>query len=293
MHVRSSLLALALVVATGVSLVWAAGPGAPLRAIPFSGHLEHDGEPVNDAAVSMEFTLFDDAVSETPFWTEEQTVPVYAGTFAVLLGEATALPDEVFDRAELFVTVSVAGVALLGRQRIVPSLQSVAAAQARNLDVALDLSVGGNVSVGGGVVAAGEVAAASASTTGDVDIGGELSVAGGHLPDAELLITNLTLNQARTLSHGLGVLPSRVAVWLTADTTGQSGPWHLSQGAWKNLDGEFVRGMLVTNVTTTSGVLRTGREDNCGLMDTFGMGENITHPRVCLVSGAARVLFWK
>lgn len=54
------------------------------------------------------------------------------------------------------------------------------------------------------------------------------------------------------------------------------------------LGGRGGRGTLVTDVTATDLLVRSGDSDFCGLFDSFAAGG----PRVCPGSGFVRVLVW-
>jgi hypothetical protein len=122
---------------------WAAGPGAPARAIPFRGHLDQDGEP-KSGPVTMVVTVHDDPVAGTALYTQSTAVDVWRGDFSILLGAppAPALPETVFDAAQLYLSITVDGVALLGRQQVVPAVQAVSAGQARDMVIDNQLTLG-------------------------------------------------------------------------------------------------------------------------------------------------------
>lgn len=126
----------------------AAGFGVPAMGIPYRGHLEHDGVPL-DRDVSMTIQLWDDpTASDTNvnlLYTWSGTVPVGAGEFSVLLGAEpdNPLPEKVLAAAKLFVSVTVDGTPLDGRQQLFPSLQSVMAGQGANAFTVRDPTVPG------------------------------------------------------------------------------------------------------------------------------------------------------
>ncbi len=129
---------------SAVMALAAHGDGPP-RLIPYQAQLERDGEPV-DGPVDLQLALFDDASAGTQLWQEARTgVSVRDGKLGLVLGEATALPAGVFDESQLWLEVTVGGVALEPRQRVLPVAQAVASLQAASFDVAHELrwSTGG------------------------------------------------------------------------------------------------------------------------------------------------------
>ncbi|HEY3444905.1 MAG TPA: tail fiber domain-containing protein [Myxococcales bacterium] len=103
----------------------------PVRAIPYTGHLEVDGQGPN-ASLPMKFALWDAPSAGNKLFEESQTVGVVAGTFAVVLGKGPALPDSVYTAAALFVEVTVDATTLTPRQQIYAAPQSVRGRMADN-----------------------------------------------------------------------------------------------------------------------------------------------------------------
>lgn len=88
------------------------------RRLPYSGHLEEDGLAV-DGIRQMQFEIVD--VADNNLWTSaDKAVAVSAGTFTAVLGDADdpPIPDAAFGPSDLYVRVSVEGIALGGRQRL-------------------------------------------------------------------------------------------------------------------------------------------------------------------------------
>lgn len=126
----------AIVIALG-GLVYAAGSGAPARGIPYAGFLELDGNPISEAAVPMTFAFYDDATAGALLHSETIDVDVAAGRFNVVLGQdGPALPESVFEAAELFVAVDIDDVPVGGRKQIFALPQAVRSGQAFNFEVA-------------------------------------------------------------------------------------------------------------------------------------------------------------
>ena len=96
---------------------------------------------------------------------------------------------------------------------------------------------------------------------------------------------SVTGNDQVTVPHTLGVIPSHVSVQVassaSASTVHQAGfVWWISS--------EGGRGTIVSNVTDSSVVIRTGNSPFCPIYDTFYLTG--ASNRVCLASGVARVV---
>ena len=134
---RSIFFVAASLVALG-SVVYAAGPGTPVQGIPYQGRLEQNGNPVSALDVPMVFTLYDGDVSDgaaAALWSDSFAVTVSSGQFNVVLGRGSvALPQSVFDAAELWVAAEVDGVPLPGRNQIWALAQVTRAAQSDHAD---------------------------------------------------------------------------------------------------------------------------------------------------------------
>lgn len=89
------------------------------RTITYTGYLEQGGSPVNETR-ELSFRLFESRTGGTPIWNGTLMVPVSAGRFVVELGgdDMPSLPSSVFSIPELWLQVSVGGVALGDRQRV-------------------------------------------------------------------------------------------------------------------------------------------------------------------------------
>jgi hypothetical protein len=145
-NLRSMLAVLATLLTAELAI--GAGAGAPARGLPYSGRLELDGAPIS-SVVPMKFDLFDDATAGTLLFTQSQDVQVVGGAFAVILGTVggNPLPPEAYTSAELFIAVTVNGVALEDRKQIFAATQSVRGAQADNFTVTQNLTVTGTATV--------------------------------------------------------------------------------------------------------------------------------------------------
>lgn len=112
--------------------VWVSAQSTtPDRGIPFRGVLELNGTPI-DGDVELSLRLSTDRDVANVLWSNERTVSVEAGAFAVVLGEQSALPQTVFDADALFVSVGVVtspGTTVdIGTQQVFAAFQAVTAA---------------------------------------------------------------------------------------------------------------------------------------------------------------------
>jgi hypothetical protein len=172
---RSRLVAAALSIVFVCALsfgLYAAGAGAPVRGIPYTGYLMDSGAAVS-VDVPMTFRIFDDPSAGAQLWTDDYpSVTVSAGRFSVVLGEDVALGDAVFHAAELWLEIDIDGVALAGRQQIWAAAQAVRAARAGDLAVTGDLTVSGHAEVAGDLgLAGGQVWQGTAHTSNGTDLG--------------------------------------------------------------------------------------------------------------------------
>lgn len=128
------LLGLAFVMA-GTVFLWASGPDTSSILMPYQGRLDSGGAPVN-AAHDLRFSIYANATGGAALWTETHTnVTVAQGSFAVLLGNVTVLPQSVFDGPprHLGVEVRPAGAATfvqLNNRSVLGSVPSAVAARA-------------------------------------------------------------------------------------------------------------------------------------------------------------------
>ena len=129
----------------GGVLAFAAGSGAPVRGLPYQGHLDLNGIPVS-GPVNMTFTLYDgpttDAAAVVLTGPVSMEVQCYSGDFAVVLN---ALPESVFNAAQVWIQVSVDGTTFGSRQQIFAAHQAVRASQADVLTVTGGIRGGNSV----------------------------------------------------------------------------------------------------------------------------------------------------
>ncbi|MBN2170257.1 MAG: hypothetical protein JW819_02920 [Candidatus Krumholzibacteriota bacterium] len=85
--------------------------GATGRVLSYQGFLMEDpGGPPLEGTYDLTFAIYPDSLETTELWTEAHAdVPVTAGIFSVILGETTSLTDALFEEAELWVGVTIAG----------------------------------------------------------------------------------------------------------------------------------------------------------------------------------------
>ncbi len=93
---RIHLLAAAILIASGGN---AFSQSAVPDAMNYQGHLtDNDSNPVAPAAPEnrvLQFRLYTSPTGRTPVWGEEQTVTIFKGNFSVILGNGTALSQEI------------------------------------------------------------------------------------------------------------------------------------------------------------------------------------------------------
>lgn len=122
-----ALLALGL---TAYSYAQVAGSAVP-RLLPYQGSLAQNGAPVT-GPVDLSFSLYDSPTGGALLWGPETHSGVLAsrGRVSVVLGAITPISDSVWDSADRYIAVSVAGQQLTGRQRILSAPNAIQAARA-------------------------------------------------------------------------------------------------------------------------------------------------------------------
>ncbi len=130
-HVKTVVISVfsSLITVVLVSTVWVFADGnnqtySVPQLIPYKGTLEKDGQPYN-GTVDMTFSIYDADDSDSPVWSESQSVTVYNGNFSVMLGSTSSDSSNalkaVIDNADhLYIEVAVNGNVLSNRQEIVP-----------------------------------------------------------------------------------------------------------------------------------------------------------------------------
>jgi hypothetical protein len=86
--------------------------------ISYHGMLtDDDGNPIKGTK-DLTITVYESGTAVVPLWQEvHQDVAVDAGAFAVLLGENTSLPDDLFNSRDRWMEIEIDGVKLSPRQR--------------------------------------------------------------------------------------------------------------------------------------------------------------------------------
>lgn len=165
-----------------------AGPvwPAPPQLVNYQGEVTDGGVPVADGNYSMEFRIFALSVGGVALWSEAvANVPVSNGRFNVLLGQGTALPENVFDGTERWLEAVFNGEVIAPRVRLVTvpyahRISTVDGATGGGItggveitytDIAWALDVQNNGTGGGGHFVNNLPANSSAAVTG-VHIGG-------------------------------------------------------------------------------------------------------------------------
>lgn len=137
------------------TLAWGQAPNV----LGYQGRLyKATGEP-RSGVTSMRFSVHTASSGGTELWTEEHTVGLSDGFYAVFLGERTPLPPVAFDGTDRFLELSVDGVVLTPRQRIASVAYAMSCSIAQSVASTGILNAGG-LRVGGAVVidASGKIA---------------------------------------------------------------------------------------------------------------------------------------
>ncbi|MFO0749974.1 MAG: LamG-like jellyroll fold domain-containing protein [Myxococcota bacterium] len=168
------------------------------RTIPYSGHVDFDGQPVNAASVKFNFVIYPcdtpgvGAGQCAPLWLAKGawsngwpanqfvTLPIFAGRFTVELGGAgqNPLPDAVFLEGHevLYLGVQLEGRALGTLQKIAPATHAISASEADRLRVRSAIDFDDGAAINGSPVVVG-----SPSIDGALDVSGSLDVGGALL----------------------------------------------------------------------------------------------------------------
>jgi hypothetical protein len=140
--------------APGSGGVRVAGVTAPL--LQYQGRLTvpGTGEPVADGSRTMTFRLYDVPSGGDALWTELKDVSVHGGVFSTVLGDTTALDQDLFDGRELWLGIKVGtDDEATPRQRILPvayALSLVPGARISTTSSSAAFTQGGDAIVGTG-----------------------------------------------------------------------------------------------------------------------------------------------
>lgn len=108
------------VVALFIALMITHGHAAPPQLVNYQGEVTDGGLPVSDGNYAMEFRIFSVAAGGVALWSEVvPNVAVSNGRFNILLGQVTALPEDVFDGTERWLESVFDGQVLAPRVRFV------------------------------------------------------------------------------------------------------------------------------------------------------------------------------
>src|SRR5262245_35939395 len=150
---------------------------APPRLIPYTGHLDHDGNPVT-GSVAMKVCLITDpatACDAAPWSEMHGAVAVAGGRFSVTLGESVPIGDDTFKSAPatpLYVRVMVGAsndagatfVQLNGAQRVLSTPYAI------NAEQAAKMRIDGPIHSGAATPASAELGLYSETAAGGVRI---------------------------------------------------------------------------------------------------------------------------
>jgi hypothetical protein len=163
----ASSLALSLLVAGAAVATNPPGPDEKTpRQRPYRGVLDKNGVPVPAGSLPMTFEIFDAAQSGNLLWDDSMSVAVQDGKFTVALGDSPQkpIPASAFGQPNLYLQVTVNGLLLSGRQRLLSVPYTIQAANAHNA-----------TNVTGGTVKAASVSAESVRT-GSLAVGGNARI---------------------------------------------------------------------------------------------------------------------
>lgn len=189
-----AMLSTAFVAGVSVSVLADGNPatdGVP-RVIPYQGVLELDGQPFN-GEVSIGFSIYAASSGGAPLWSEERTVSVYNGTFAVSLGSITPIAATLLAADSLWVGITVDGLEMTNRQNITPVPYALWSAQSSDLTVARDASIARNLSVVG-----------TATFGNTVNVGGRLTATSGLTVLGVLNLPSQSITSAMIADLGVG-----------------------------------------------------------------------------------------
>lgn len=209
--------------------------------IPYQGQLDLGGQPV-DGPTQFVFSLYDSPDAEAPIWVSDtRQVQVSSGYFAVVLGDetdTTSIDASIMGRDALYVGMSIDGVALEGRQRLlgVPFAQHSAQGkifvvdnQIRGLNGAkIDghtevqtLSASGAVTTQSTLNAAGKITGdggadiSGTSALSTVTVSNKLTVAGNDLNSKLVRFDQYSLDTSNSIDTGISTSTWTCAVGST------------------------------------------------------------------------------
>lgn len=123
-----------------IALMITHGHAAPPQLVNYQGEVTDGGVPVTDGDYAMEFRIFSVAAGGVALWSEVvPNVTVSNGRFNILLGQVTALPEDVFDGTERWLESVFDG------QVLAPRVRFVTVAYAHRIST-VDGATGGSIS---------------------------------------------------------------------------------------------------------------------------------------------------
>lgn len=111
--------------------VWSEPGGVP-RLVPYRGHLELDGVPV-DGALSLAVSIYDAEAGGELLWGPETNLTTAVnGDFSLMLGQSLPIDPEILSEGDAWIGFSVDGTDLTGRQRLGSAPYAMRALEAVN-----------------------------------------------------------------------------------------------------------------------------------------------------------------
>ena len=128
-----------------VATAWAAVP----QLINYQGLLKDgSGNPVPNGNYTVVFTIYDALTGGTNLWSETQSVTTNGGSFTVLLGSVSPVPDSAFNDATRYLGIKVGtDPEMTPRQRLSSVGYSYVSSQWASLDTNV-YRMKGNVGIG-------------------------------------------------------------------------------------------------------------------------------------------------
>lgn len=204
---------------------FAAVPGM----INFQGRLLDANKLPRNGSFAMTFKVCDSpagacntpcAVGNPCLWTEDQTVPVTNGVFAVQLGSVTALGADVFALTPRYLDITVAGETLAPRERLAAGAFSLRASLADDLAAtASSVTLRGALTASSATFTGIGVGAAQAQLAPNVIVSSEASAAlgGGVRVSTNMYVVGFS---SAAMYYGSGVNLTNVRPFVALSTAG-------------------------------------------------------------------------
>lgn len=220
--------------------------------IPYQGQLDLGGQPV-DGQTDFVFSLYDAPDADTPIWVSDtRTVQVSSGYFAVVLGDqsdAEPIDASIMGRDALYVGMSVDGVALDGRQRLLgtPFAQNAAPGKIFMVDGPLrafdGAQIDGNTAVQALSASAGATIAGGPTQVQALSASGQITGTSGANIQGRTDLANLVVPGNKLESNLAEIkrvsVPTRIVTDAYAENSHYIGDTGYSTANWNCVLGGF------------------------------------------------------